>query len=135
MRLSHVRTLEISSSSQVSIIKVPSRYQLGDLLTEPQPRDLFESQRESVLQWESEHVERQELELPGKHLRACEIIESLPDLVEQEAFTKHSKVVQPAIPVHSSEVPRWYLGWQLRRQECNCIWRRKQFLEKDNSRT
>ena len=78
VRLHHFRGYV--RTKQVSISKVPSRYQLGDLLTKPQSRDLFESQRESILQWESADKSKEELTLPGKHLKACEIIESLHDL-------------------------------------------------------
>ena len=104
VRLHHFR--EYVRRGEVSIVKVPSRYQLGDLLTKPQPRELFESQRESILQWQTETVRKQDLELPGKHLRACEIIERMPALNQQEALSKQAsannhKVVQPAIPVHS----------------------------------
>ena len=78
VRLHHFR--EYVRTKQVSISKVPSRYQLGDLLTKPQPKDLFESQRESNLQWDSANKSARELTLPGKHLKACEIIESLHGL-------------------------------------------------------
>ena len=104
VRLHHFR--EYVRRGEVTIAKVPSKYQLGDLLTKPQPRDLFESQRESILQWDSESMSVKELELPGKHLRACEIIERMPALNQQEAlskqaFTNNHKVDQPASPVHS----------------------------------
>ena len=46
VRLHHFR--EYVRQGEVSIVKVPSRYQLGDHLTKPQPRELFESQRERV---------------------------------------------------------------------------------------
>jgi len=68
--------------------KVPSRYQLGDIATKPQPRALFESQRESIMQWEAEDMTIEELQLPAKHLRACDIIEQLPSLCEEEALKK-----------------------------------------------
>ena len=63
--------------------------------------ELFEMQREAILQWTKERVSRRDLDLPGQHLNACEIIESMPYLNEQAAITKQSKVVQPAVPVHS----------------------------------
>ena len=83
----------------VSITKVTTKYQLGDLLTKPQPRDLFVMQREAILQWDTEYVSKEDLDIPGKHLRACEIIERMPALNEQAALSKQSKVVQPAVPV------------------------------------
>ena len=64
----------------ITIHKVPSEHQLADLGTKPQPRALFEAQREGIMQWDSETKTAKELARPGKHLKACEIIESLPDL-------------------------------------------------------
>ena len=75
VKLHHFR--EFVKRGEVSIHKVQSKLQLADLLTKPQPRDLFEAQRESIMLWQDEDLLREELELPGKHLRACEIIESL----------------------------------------------------------
>ena len=49
VRLHHFR--EYVRDGSVSIAKVTTRYQLGDLLTKPQPRELFEMQREAILQW------------------------------------------------------------------------------------
>ena len=61
VRLHHFR--DYVRNGEVTIHKVPPRYQLGDLLTKPQPRDLFESQRESVLQWQSEGQTIEQLNL------------------------------------------------------------------------
>jgi len=68
----------------ITIHKVPTEFQLADIATKPQPAPLFESQRESILQWESEAMTAEELLLPARHLRACEIIDRLPLLLEQE---------------------------------------------------
>jgi len=89
VRMHHFR--EHVRSGRISVSKVPSRYQLADLTTKPQPKSLFVSQRESIMQWEAEDMTREELLLPAKHLRACEIIEQFPLLIEQES-SKH----QPA---------------------------------------
>ena len=59
----------------ISIHKVPTELQLADIATKPQPRALFESQRESMMQWEAEHMTPEELLLPAKHLRAFEIMD------------------------------------------------------------
>ena len=75
VKLHHFR--EFVKRKEVTIHKVQSKLQLADLLTKPQPKDLFESQRESIMLWQDEDKSAKELELPGKHLRACEIIESL----------------------------------------------------------
>ena len=50
---------------------------LNDLLTKPQPHDLFEAQREGIMLRQDEHKKSKDKQFPGKHLRACEIIESL----------------------------------------------------------
>jgi hypothetical protein len=72
VRMHHFR--EHVRQGKITIHKVPSRYQLGDIATKPQPQDLFESQRESLLQWESEFKTEIELQQPAEHLRACEIV-------------------------------------------------------------
>jgi len=68
----------------ISIHQVPTAYQLADIATKAQPELLFVSQRESIMQWTSEDMSREELLLPAEHLRVCEIIERLPLLVQQE---------------------------------------------------
>jgi hypothetical protein len=57
----------------ISVHKVPTEFQLGDITTKPQPEALYVSQRESLMQWESETMSREELDLPAHHLRACDI--------------------------------------------------------------
>jgi len=74
----HVRT------GKVSINKVPTRYQLGDIATKAQPEALFESQRESLLQWKAEFQTREELTLPTEHLRACDISDSAESLCKDQ---------------------------------------------------
>jgi hypothetical protein len=75
VRMHHFR--EYVRKGKVTIHKVPSRYQLADIATKPQPRLLFESQRESLLQRESEGRTREENLQPRKHLRACDIVREL----------------------------------------------------------
>jgi hypothetical protein len=72
IRLHHFR--EHVRKGHISVNKVSTRYQLGDIATKPQPEDLFVSQRESLMQWESEHMTKSELDRPATHLRACDII-------------------------------------------------------------
>ena len=67
----------------ISIHRVPTAYQLADIATKAQPELLFVSQRESIMQWASEDMSTEDLLLPAEHLRACEIIDRLPWLVQQ----------------------------------------------------
>jgi hypothetical protein len=64
-------------SGKVTIHKVPTELQLADIATKPQAGSLFISQRESLMQWEAEHMSAQQLRQPASHLRACDIIDSL----------------------------------------------------------
>ena len=64
----HVRT------GKVTIHKIPTQHQLADIATKAQPRDLFQSQRESLMQWESEFLTLDEIKHPTEHLRACDIV-------------------------------------------------------------
>jgi hypothetical protein len=64
----HVRT------GKVTIHKIPTRHQLVDIATKAQPRELFQSQRESLMQWESEFLTQDEINHPTEHLRACDIV-------------------------------------------------------------
>ena len=77
----HVRT------GKVSIHKIPTEHQLADIATKPQPEALYVSQRESIMQWESEHQTAEQLLSPGKNLRACELI-SLHGLYLEEQGTR-----------------------------------------------
>jgi len=52
---------------------------------------LFESQVESILQWSSENMTVEQLKIPAEHLRACEIIDKLPMLLEQEELARSSR--------------------------------------------
>jgi Reverse transcriptase (RNA-dependent DNA polymerase) len=65
----HVRT------GRISLHKIPSRLQLADIATKPQPIALFREQRESLLQWKAESLTAEELlQAPlTNHLRACGI--------------------------------------------------------------
>ena len=71
VRMHHFR--EAVREGKVSLHKIPSRYQLADIATKPQPVNLFEEQRESLLQWKAEHATVEELRAapPADHLRAC----------------------------------------------------------------
>jgi hypothetical protein len=71
IRMHHFR--EHVRKDLISLHKIPTRFQLGDIATKPQPEDLFVSQRESLMQWESEFMTREELNLPAHHMRACDI--------------------------------------------------------------
>jgi hypothetical protein len=71
IRMHHFR--EHVRDGHISVNKIPTRYQLGDIATKPQPEDLFVSQRESLMQWQSEYMTKEELSLPAHHLRACDI--------------------------------------------------------------
>ena len=74
----HVRT------GKVTIHKVPSRYQLADIATKPQRRALFESQRGSLMQWESEFRTREETGQAREHLRACDIVNEVSRMTSLE---------------------------------------------------
>ena len=90
VRMHHFR--EYVRSGKISIHKVPSKFQLADIATKPQPQDLFQFQREALLQWESEHQTREELQQPGKYLRACDIVREV-ELLEQ---SKGQPTTRPA---------------------------------------
>ncbi len=101
VKMHHFR--EHVRKGKVSIHKIPTRFQLGDIATKAQPEALFVSQRESLLQWEAETMTRKELTLPAKHLRACDISDSSEALcIDQhaDAFRVESKptpvVIDPA---------------------------------------
>ena len=78
IRMHHFR--EHVRNKLISIHKIPTRYQLGDIATKPQPEDLFVSQRESLMQWESEFMTKEELNLPAHHMRACDITDQAESL-------------------------------------------------------
>jgi hypothetical protein len=71
IRMHHFR--EHVREGHISVNKVSTRYQLGDIATKPQPEELFVSQRESLMQWDSEHMTKEELSHPAYHPRACDI--------------------------------------------------------------
>lgn len=52
----------------ITIHEASTELQLGDIATKPQPRPLFESQRESAVQWDAELATKEELLLPAKHV-------------------------------------------------------------------
>ena len=78
VRLHHFR--EHVRKGAISINKIPTQYQLGDMATKPQPEALFVSQRESLMQWESEFKTKEELALPANHLRECDISDQAQSL-------------------------------------------------------
>ena len=81
IRMHHFR--EHVREGKISIHKIPTDYQLADIATKGQPQPLYESQRESITLWKDEHKSIDELSVQAEHLRACEIIEQAPQLVQQ----------------------------------------------------
>ena len=81
----------------VSINKIPTRFQLGDIATKAQPEALFVSQRESILQWESEYASKEELTIPAKHLRACDISDNSKDLCMDQHANAFSETLPPTV--------------------------------------
>ena len=72
VRLHHFR--ERVRKGDISILHVASEFQLGDLMTKPQPAALFVAQRESIMQWDAEYMDRERLlQVIPNHLRACDI--------------------------------------------------------------
>ena len=67
-------------SKKISIHKIGTTQQLADIATKPQPRSLFEAQREGIMQMDAKFRTAEELLLPAKHLRACEIIDGITRL-------------------------------------------------------
>ena len=96
VKMHHFR--EYVRKGLVSINKIPTQYQLGDIATKAQPEALFVSQRESILQWEAEYMSKEELALPVKHLRACDISERSAELcMDQHANTFSASLPGPAM--------------------------------------
>ena len=60
------------SQGKISLHKIPTKFQLADMLTKAQPEDLFVSQRESLMLWNQENTDTLDGQ-PSQHLRACEI--------------------------------------------------------------
>jgi hypothetical protein len=94
VRMHHFR--EHVRKGAISIHKIPSRYQLADIATKPQPVALFEEQRESLLQWWAETATVDKLQQVTNHLRACDVpwksrtkAEAIPAELEQEARLKN----------------------------------------------
>ncbi len=69
-RLHHFR--EHVRKGKISIHKIDTKLQLADMLTKPQPEALFVAQRESIMQWLSEHCSKADLILLLKPLGACD---------------------------------------------------------------
>jgi hypothetical protein len=72
VRMHHFR--EHVRKGLINLHKIPTRYQLADIATKPQPVALFEEQREALLQWDSELATTEELRLQATHLRACDVL-------------------------------------------------------------
>jgi len=70
-RLHHFR--DYVRKGKISIHKVDTKLQLADMLTKPQPEQLFVFQRNAVMQWDAEHCSKADLLLLLKPLRACDI--------------------------------------------------------------
>jgi hypothetical protein len=97
VKMHHFR--EYVRQGKVSIHKIPTRFQLGDIATKAQPEPLFVSQRESLLQWDAETMTTEELALPATHLRACDISDKSEDLcMDQHAnafsVSQHQSVAE-----------------------------------------
>jgi hypothetical protein len=80
VRLHHFR--EYVRNKMISIHKIPTEQQLGDIETKPQPEDLFISQRESLMQWDAEFMTKDELAQSAYHLRACDISDAAESLCQ-----------------------------------------------------
>jgi hypothetical protein len=72
VRMHHFR--EHVRSGRISLHKIPTRLQLADIATKPQPVALFEEQRESLMQWQAETATMEELALQSNQLRACDVL-------------------------------------------------------------
>ena len=99
MRMHHFR--EFVRTERITIHKIPSEFQLADIATKPQGEKLFVAQRESILQWSSEHLSKDSLKVPASHLRACEITEQAKDL-NDEAARQKGLSKQPGQQKHDS---------------------------------
>ena len=98
VKMHHFR--EYVRKGKVSVHKIPTRFQLGDIATKAQPEPLFVSQRESLLQWDAETMTTEELALPAKHLRACDISDKSEDLcMDQHANAFSVKVPERVVEV------------------------------------
>ena len=105
IRMHHFR--EHVRSGAISVHKIPSRYQLADIATKPQPDKLFIEQRESLMQWRSEDMTREELmsSSPAHRLRACEISRDCAILNEaSERAAKEAKVISTANKSRATEL-------------------------------
>jgi hypothetical protein len=105
VRMHHFR--EHVRKGLISVHKIPTRFQLGDIATKPQPEDLFVEQRESLMQWKAEYMTKEELLLDTSPLRACDISDSsktLCELQEQETArvkerrARSAKYQQESVP-------------------------------------
>jgi hypothetical protein len=77
VRMHHFR--EHVRKGRISLHKIPTRFQLADIATKPQPVLLFQEQRESLLQWQAELATVEELLLQKHQLRACDDSWDQPD--------------------------------------------------------
>jgi Reverse transcriptase (RNA-dependent DNA polymerase)/GAG-pre-integrase domain len=71
VRMHHFR--EHVRKGLISLHKIPTRYQLADIATKPQPVKLFVEQRESLMQWQAETATKDELRQQATLLRACDV--------------------------------------------------------------
>ena len=95
VKMHHFR--EHVRKGKISIHKIPTQFQLGDMLTKPQPEALFVSQRESLLQWETEFMTLEQLALPAKHLRACDISDKSEDLCMDQHANAFAETLSQSI--------------------------------------
>jgi hypothetical protein len=91
VRMHHFR--EHVRRGDISINKIPTKFQLGDIETKPQPEDLYVSQRESLMQWDAEFMTRDELALPAHHLRACDISDNSASICRDQHDSASTKPV------------------------------------------
>jgi hypothetical protein len=78
IRMHHFR--EHVRNGDISVKKIPTSCQLGDIETKSQPEDLSVSQRESLMQRQSKFTIKEDLSLPAHHLRACDISQQASSL-------------------------------------------------------
>ena len=91
---------EYVRKGKISVHKIPTRFQLGDIATKAQPEPLFISQRESLLQWDAEYMTIDQLALPAKHLRACDISDKSEDLY----MDQHANAFSVTVPERVAKV-------------------------------
>ena len=110
VRYHHFR--EYVRRGEITINKIPTEYQLGDIETKPQPEDLYVSQRESLMQWEAEFMSKEELAQPANHLRACDISDHARSLCrdQQESANRATELKRARMASDGHIIPKNTLG-------------------------